>query len=400
MADDPLTTTALLALDNEGRQIVSVHCKMTYVLLPNGTCKLADAQQPFLLDNPDLPESDVLPMKTATDLLVLAHAHAPLINTADMTASIEVGSVRRNYRVFGERKCIYRGKGNLEFTKPVPFEKIELCYENAYGGLDESYPVERPKKVIDLFNPPPNLYPRNPAGRGYVLTEKAEKLDGLVLPNIENPDHLLSPQNLIVNGPQNWWRQPLPWSCDWFDLNWYPRCTFLGGFPDGLPDDDREVPEVKLGWVEPFQNKRSQEKSIEGLIDARFANAATPSLVLPFLNGNEAIRLRGMTPNQEIVVQLPDARPKMQLRFEKRVHDLVPVPNRILISTKEMGLYIVWHAIWRTPRNLPDRLPRPGDTTAFELEGIEITCNGKPVAPAESDPIPVMAPPKLSPKKK
>jgi hypothetical protein len=252
---------------------------------------------------------------------------------------------------------------------------------------------------MDLFKTPPNLYPRNPAGRGYVLTENAAKLDGLVLPSIENPEHLLSPQNLVVGHPHNWWRQPLPWSCDWFDLNWYPRCTYMGGFPDGLPDDDRDVPEVKLGWVDGQQNTRSREKSYEELLDARFANAATPSLVLPYLKGNEAIRLLGMTPRQEIVVQLPDARPKMQLRFEGKTHDLTAVPNRIVISTKELGVYVVWHGAWRTPRNLPDRLPRPGDSAAFDMEGIEVTCNGKRVAPADGDPLPAMAPPKLSPKK-
>jgi hypothetical protein len=380
-----LTETAFLALDHKQRQIVSIHTKRTYALLGTGQCCPADKQQPFLLptaDNPGLGEADVVPFKPATDLIILATAYAPGGHGATaMTASIEVGSARHSYRILGDRRCIRRGRGSIAFSTPSRFETMPICYEHAYGGVDSMVPLpEGPRTLLEQLNLHPGVYPRNPVGRGYVVYD-TEQIDGLALPNIEHPDDPLTPENLVAGGPQNWWQQPLPWSCDWFDKTWYPRVTFLGGVPDHLPEDDREVKEVKRGWVDPYQNRREREGQLGDMIDARRGNAASPALTLPFLQGNEEVRLRGMTPNGEIVVRLPRAVPRMRIHFEGRAHEVIPVPNRIVISTREMGVYVVWHGSWHTPRELPDRLPRPGDTAAMEMEGIEVFLDERLIPP-------------------
>jgi hypothetical protein len=381
----PFTETALLSRDAGGRQIVSIHAKRTYRLLPTGKCVPAEVLQPLLTikragDDPVL-ETDVIPYKTATDLIVLASAHAPSPGTRKMVASIALGQSRWDYAIFGDRRCSYRGKGAIAFSEPESFEKISLRHENAYGGVDEQVPDPPIRALVDAFQPHPGIYSRNSAGRGYVVHEKAEAIEGLLLPNVELPGHLLTPQNLVTGGPENWWRQPLPWSCDWFHNSWYPRAAFYGALPPFLPDDDSEVAEVRRGWIEPGQNRRFAAQRQEDAMDSRLGNAASPALVLPFLRGGEAIQLSGMTPDGQIVVRLPGERPRMLLRFEGEVHEIEPVPHRVLVSTDEMGVYVVWHGAWPTPRELPERLPEPGEDASMELEGIEVVVDRRAVAP-------------------
>jgi len=379
-----------LAADANGRQIVSVHAKLTYRLLPSGECSLAEDQQPFLNmrgDEPDdglvHPEMDLVPQKAATDLIVIASAHSPRGRaTTRMLASLACGPVERRFLVSGPRRCLYRGRGSWRFSESQPFETMPLRFENAYGGCDPHAPAPAPKNLLEMMRPHPGMYPRNPAGRGYVVTETHELLDGLVLPSVENPEDPLTPERLVTGSPAHWWRQPLPWSCDWFHPTWYPRCLHFGGLPD-LPDDDSMVEEVRRGYVPPGQNARFARAGISEIVNPQFGDAAAPGLVLPFLRGHEAIRLRGMTPEGELVVRLPGERPRFQVRVGGKLLDLAPVVNRVLVSVEEMGLYIVWHAAFAPSHPLPERLPpaapeepRPG----WDLGGIEALVDGQ-VAP-------------------
>jgi len=44
-------------------------------------------------------------------------------------------------------------------------------------------------------------------------------------------------------------------------------------------------------------------------------------------------------------------------------------------------VYVVWHGAWPTPRELPERLPEPGEDASMELEGIEVVVDRRAVAP-------------------
>jgi hypothetical protein len=379
------TTTALLAIDERDRQIVSVHAKLTYEILASGELRLADLQQPLLAPAPEseepVRETDVLPVKTGTDLIILASAHAPTASTREMTARIAIDAARWEFAVSGKRTCSYSRPGRIKFSTPEPFEKIPLRYENAYGGFDARAPEPRVETLPDAFAPHPGMYPRNPVGRGYAVVE-SPGLDGLELPSVEHPGERLTPANLVAGAPENWWRQPIPWSCDWFDKTWYPRIAFFGAPPEHIPDDDRQMTEVKLGFVAAGQNERRARIKPEEAMDPRFTNAASPALVLPFLRGGESVVFEGMRPKGRLVVRLPARdRPRMSIRFEGRTHELAPVLHRVVISTEEMKAYTVWQGGWLTPRSLPDRFPREGEDARMELEGIETFVGGNAVDP-------------------
>ncbi len=378
------TRAVLLAADAESRQIVSIHVKKTYAVDARGACTPADEQAPLFVprEEPIAPwheEMDIVPIKRSTDLIVHALAYGGGAPTC--LASIAVAGRTVAYRIFGDRRCAYGGPGSLRFSDPEPREAIPICYENAYGGVDETEPVPAPATLADCFRRHPGVYPRNTVGRGYVVRERREALDGLLLPNVEHPDQLLTPETLITGAPDLWWRQPLPWSCDWFRQSWYPRSSFLGGGPHDLPAEDGDVAEVRHGWVEAGQRARAQRMTLEDAVDGRYFDAASPALVLPFLRADERIELTGMTRGGRMVVELPGERPRMEVRFEGKTYDLAPVPNRVVLSVEEDRLSIVWHGAWPTPRDLPDRFPEEGDDETMDLEGVEAFIDGALVPP-------------------
>lgn len=88
----------------------------------------------------------------------------------------------------------------------------------------------------------------------------------------------------------------MPWSCNWFPKFWYPRLSHYGAIPSGLPLDDRQVPEVRLGYLDAGHVQRIKNSTLASEVDARFADAASPALILPGSASIDAIELTGLRP--------------------------------------------------------------------------------------------------------
>lgn len=388
----PRVATYLLARDRSGRQVVSVHAKRCFDVRPDGRSALADAQAPLLMrplpttepDQPVFHETDVVPFKQACDLIVMGKAWAH--GATQVLAKIRIGSFEYPMLVSGDRRCIYRGPGSIAFESPQAFESLPLCYELAYGGFDATVPDPRGDHIEELLVLHPGLYPRNHVGRGYVMYENRERIDGLLLPNLEHPQRRVRESSLVTGAPEHWWRQPLPWSCDWFDKGWYPRLAHYGVLPDGLPEDDRALAEVELGWVAPGQLERARTQTLEQRLDPRLGDAAAPGLVLPWLRGDESILLTAMTPNGQMVVQLPGRPPTMHVRFEGQLHELQARVDRVLIDSEHREMYLVWKGLWPTPRELPDRLPMADYEPGDELVGVEVFVDHLPIEALDLPP--------------
>ena len=121
-------------------------------------------------------ESDFVPFKLGTDVVFDAFAHAPGgVPAPAVLVGVRVAGRERVLQVFGSRVARLGERGDLVFTAPVRFETMEIRYEFAYGGID----VFSDRKVA-------YPYPRNPLGRGFVIARRAEMVDSLDLPNIED----------------------------------------------------------------------------------------------------------------------------------------------------------------------------------------------------------------------
>ena len=77
--------------------------------------------------------------------------------------------------------------------------------------------------------------PRNPLGRGFAVARRADVLDGLELPNIEDPADLLTPERLCAGEYANWPNQPKPAGLGWAPKTSLPRAALAGVLPADRP---------------------------------------------------------------------------------------------------------------------------------------------------------------------
>ena len=222
-------TVVLPGQTPEGAYILSVLLKRTYDIVPNGTCSRAETDKPLFTG--DVPwgdplnstvrfESDFVPFKPATDVVLNGTAYAPDGRpTKSCLVSLQVENVHKQVLVIGDRVARFVKGGVPGFTDPIPFVTMELRYERAYGGIDvysdktTSYP-----------------YPRNLLGRGFVVANSERAIDKLALPNLEDPATSLAPERLCVEDYRRWEQQPFPAGLGWFPKpgclvrNWRGSC--------------------------------------------------------------------------------------------------------------------------------------------------------------------------------
>src|SRR5262249_19059315 len=129
-------------------------------------------------------ESDLVPFKLATDVVVNGKTYAPGgAPVQELYPSVAGGSDRQENLVRGDRAGRLRSGEPPQFTDPAPFAEMDITYDRAYGG-------------VDIYSDPVMALPygRNPLGRGFVVMNKKESVDGLLLPNIEDPQDRLTPE--------------------------------------------------------------------------------------------------------------------------------------------------------------------------------------------------------------
>jgi len=340
--------TVLPGKADDGKPIFSVLAKRTYDIIPGQACGRAERTNPLVkvdvyYDNGDPEnstvqyETDLTPFKIATDVIVIARAHAPGAKpVAQMEVSVEVAGRKKVIRVTGDRRCIYRDKSVPAFTEPAPFTEMEIRYDRAYGGQDtQSNP--------DL----PFYYPRNQAGKGIVVKNLRQSVEGLVLPNLEDPQDLLTPDRLILGERDRWNRQPLPQGFGWFQRTWYPRCSFVGSVP-GDVDLDEPMREELLGLVPKGQVALARQFKLPSF-DVRFNNGASLGLIFPFLSGGEPVRLLNLTPEGQLSFSLPKETPRIMLDIGLGENELKPVLHTVCVRVAERQVDLVWRGAHEYP---------------------------------------------------
>lgn len=214
--------------------------------------KLIGGTDPLLF--PVQHESDLVPWKPMTDVIIHGKAHAPRGKKARyFDAGISIGEYLRRLRVFGNRTVDASGLF-LKFTEPELFEEMPLHFGLAYGGTDT-------RSELD----PPPAYPRNPVGKGFVIDAAREKLHGMPLPNLENPNHLLTPGDLQIKKFSHWNKAPEPRAFGFLSRHAHSRMqqmrmnTPFAGLNGAAP------------WMQ-FPHLKGDEKIALGYMDADYPN--------------------------------------------------------------------------------------------------------------------------------
>lgn len=228
--------------------------------------------------------SDLCIQKPGTDVIVVGRAFSPRGESVPtFEAGVRLGRLQKIVRVTGQR--VWLPDGTL--SKPLPVESVDLRYDLAFGGSDDS----DPRQYVEE--------PRNPVGRG--KARDISVVSGKKAPQIEDPAEPIevfgkdyAPAGLGVVG-----RSYMPRRALWgtYDKRWLEERAPL------LPAD----------------------------FDERANHAASAGLVAsPPLAGGEAGALMNLVPGGGA---LPFTLPRVPLEITFVVKDRSPVTHRPHLDT-------------------------------------------------------------------
>lgn len=344
----------------EGGHILSVLVKRTYDIVPDGTCTRTETDTRIVpgdvhyqdpMNSSVKSEADFVPYKTATDVVFNGKVYAPGGKPVQaLMASLRVGAHQKKVWVLGDRVCHFRAlRRPLLFTDPLPFTEMDLRYERAYGG-------------VDIYTDPalPCIYPRNHLGKGFVIGKKKKPVEGLELPNIEDPADPLTPERLCIEEIKNWENQPMPQGMGWFSKYWQPRAGLAGVMPA-----DRELEQhlrQAYAQVVPEHQRGLYAQTRLPEMDFRFFNGASEGLVVPFLNGDETIHLKNLVPQGELSFHLPGDRPSIGLDIGQGMQTPAVFLHTVMIRMEDHQVDLVWRAA----------VPYPGPNWLVHLQKMEV----------------------------
>lgn len=268
----PLATMAWE--DTAGAPRLSIIVKATFTIASQPCA--ADRQLPLFAadvvgDQPGSVrfESDFVPFKPRTDVVLVGRAYAPGgTPVTQLMAGLRVGSLRYGAIVFGDRAWQWRPIAAPTISEPELFTTMSFVYERAFGGID---------------GPGAMYCKENLAGTGFIGKKTARRVSGLALPNIEDPRDVITA----------WDTHPRPAGFGFYGRGCMPRLGYAGTYDDQYMKDRHPLPPTDFSY--------------------RFFNGAHPDLQMEtYLQGNEEVVLANVCPRDpHVVFRLPGIVPKI-----------------------------------------------------------------------------------------
>lgn len=310
--DTPFKANITVFPNEQGVDTLYVIVKGTFLL--GHTIQLAEKQRAVALADEYWGEPGLSSLKYAseahlskpsTDVVVIGEACAPdqrLVTELDVSIAVE--HRRKTLRVFGDRRW-EKGLFGIRMSDPLPFETMPLIYERAFGGTH----VVNPENNEVVFEP------RNPIGRGFAGKRKSAELDGMKLPNLEDPTSLITKTT----------QAPAPAGCGFLSPAWEPRKSFAGTYDEVwqqtrapyLPDD--------------FQSE--------------YFNAAHPDLIWHgYLQGGEPVEAINVSPAGPLRFTLPTCRVEAAVRIGGKTESPPMHLETVLLEPSVSTLCLTWRA--------------------------------------------------------
>jgi hypothetical protein len=328
----------------DGKPILSVLGKRTYKF-DNGKTAWEDEEEqiPFLEadefmgeGNPSTDalrlESDLVAYKPMTDVIFIGKACVPGGGKLpQLDFGIEIGKARKIGRAIGNRKVIVTGTG-MAFSSPEPFSEMPIDYTRAYGGRDED---SEPGALY--------VYPRNQVGKGFIVKNTPEALQALALPNIEDPNRLLTPQNIVLGRFERWKEMPEPLALGCVNKNFHPRFTLAGLPPEEWANVEADRKRALQKNPEIGTKPSKQPAPVAPMMNLEFFNGASPGMKFPYLAGNEPIRMANLDPKHgRFAFNLPGVRPTCWLDVGEGPKPMDMVLHTVTIYKPTNQLTLVW----------------------------------------------------------
>ncbi len=310
----PFLGTLFLAADPDGIDSLYAIIKGTFQL--DAKMGIADKQVPIIAKDEYLGEpgksslkmaTDIGLTKPGTDILLVGNAYAPEGQPVPQTdVTLNVGPVKKTVQVFGDRTW-KSGVLSASFSKPEPFTKMPLQWERAFGGIDQTG-AEKPEIFAEN---------RNPVGTGFHVKNGQKKVDGMKLPNVEDPKQLISSLR----------DRPTPSGFGPICPHWEPRRSFAGTYDEA--------------WT------KKRAPYLPKDFDSRFLQTApADQIVAGFLKGGEPVEVLGATPSGSLRFSLPSDQIQVTYKADSESHVRPANPDTIIIDPEESRLVLVWRAVF------------------------------------------------------
>jgi hypothetical protein len=152
--------------------------------------ELAEEQRPLLLLPPPPEVGDGYITKWGASVCATGFVYAQDGLAPRATARLRVGAEERAIEAFGPRVWREGVGGALAATAPLPFDRIAMSWDNAFGGgvwrATRVYKLKGGEEAIAPEHE--EAWPANFEGVGY-YPERADAVEK-PLPNLEDPEHL------------------------------------------------------------------------------------------------------------------------------------------------------------------------------------------------------------------
>lgn len=312
-----------LGMDKTGAEYVVVVVKGTFTLpRPGEQPKLADEQVP-LVDadlftgepgrSATIAECDYVLEKPFCDVLLNGSTYAPEGRMVERTVvGLQIGGWRKAFTVWGDRFWRSDAVGYTP-SDPVPFSRMPISYDNAFGGTDER--MRDPTKV--------RSYLPNPVGRGWHYHIHPELVRDAPVCNTEEISH-------PVRDPGGKYK---PMAFGPIGRGWPSRIGFAGTYDQNWQDS-----------VFPF---------LPADFDTRYFQCAADDQQIGHLQGGENVLLINLTPDGRREFSLPSA--EMPVIFFRRRAERVDMPaaaDTILLEPDAGRFSILWRTNLRLTHDI------------------------------------------------
>jgi hypothetical protein len=264
----PFPAKFAFSMNNEGQDLLVGILKASFDFDENGAMSISPRERilPIMLsdefygkaENSGLRyPADIVPEKEGTDIIINGTVYGN--NQRQVQCGFTLGHLKKTLIVSG-RRTWSRKFGFTKLSAPLPFDKIPVTYENAFGGRRED------KNGVQHFE-------YNPVGIGF----GADPLENPVLPSIEYMDCLIKSIG----------DRPKPAGLCAIPMSWKQRLMYAGTYDD------------------TWKNQRFPLAPLD--LNPRFYNAVPDDQIFrPKLKGQEELTLYNLhCSNTEFKLNIP-----------------------------------------------------------------------------------------------
>ena len=253
-------------------------------------------------------EADTALRKARCDVIVDATARAPGQQpVTELEVGLQVGPMNKQLLAVGNRVW-QKGALRVSASAPTKFTEMPLDYGRAFGGR---VPQAKADGTMQY-----DTYEANPVGAGYSSDARANAVEGMPLPNVEDI-------GVRVSSPSD---QVPPRSFGPVARGWAPRRDHAGSYGTRWHESERPL--------------------LPSDFDERFFQCAPPDQQIDFPTGGEQVGLRHLVADHPVVVfdlPAPELLVKV-LHSSNRASELTAVVDTLFIEPDEMRFTYVYRA--------------------------------------------------------